>query len=157
MHSTSYAVEACYGTPHTAHKPRVNAGEAVHVAQIVNHHGRRVAQAEPVVINTDAPTSSKSYGPAGIPILVNQNTKSTDFSFNHTTQNTLTDHFTHNASLIQLLGKKVIDTVQWAATVALANQYRKSQGHGPLNLTNELSHTVHRNLSYGSIGTTRAH
>ena len=140
----------------TAHKPNVY---TVKLSQAINdtfHGGRCVAQTQPVVITQNTPPSSKLQKSAAISPLTNQNTQPTVL-YTPANQNTLSDGFSQRTAIVSLLGRKVTDTLRWAATVALANQNNKSQGHSPLNLTNELSHKLHKNLSYGSAGTTRAH
>ena len=155
VHSINSLTKFSNRTPQTASMLHRDSAESVQFAYITTSPRQHVAQTEPVVNTTNTPPSFKLHRPTDIATLINQDTQPTPF-FTPTAQEALND-IRHGTAVIELVTKRVTSTLRWAATVALANQYHRSQGHGPLNLTNELSYKVHRNLSYGSAGTTQAH
>jgi hypothetical protein len=129
----------------------------IQLNQIADDYSDALTHLEPADFNITAPPSFESLGPAATPTLTQQRSIQPRISFTKPTNDMLDGHSISSTSVIRSFSNKVTGALQWAATVALANQHGRGQGHSPLQLNNELAYRMHRNLGFGSVGTSKTH
>lgn len=129
----------------------------IQLGQIADDYSNALTHLEPADFNINAPPSFEPLGPAATPTITQQRSIQPRISFTEPTNDMLGGRPISSTSIIRSFSDKLTGTLRWAATVALPNQHYKSQGHSPLQLNNELAYRMHRNLGFGSTGTSRTH
>jgi hypothetical protein len=129
----------------------------IQLGQISDDYSNALTHLEPADFNINAPPSFEPLGPAATPTITQQRSIQPRIFFTKPTNDMLSSHQTSSTSIIRSFSDKLTRTLRWAATVALANQHDRSQGHTPLQLNNELAYRMHRSLGFGSVGTSKTH
>jgi len=127
----------------------------IQLGQLADDYSYALTHPEPADFNINAPPSFESFGPTATPTLTQKRSLQPRISVTKPTNDMPSGQSICSNSIIRSFSNKVTGTLRWAATVALANEHDRSQGHSPLQLNNELAYRMHRNLGFGSVGTSK--